>query len=291
MAGIFERIASLSGTEVAKATDLAHRTYQERVTEHGHSGRALVETVAHVCRNHPNLVGIGVGLLVEHLLAQEKKKYEAIHGHDAPAGAPPLPAPQHPEHHNGIGDAIKSAHLPHPEIRLSNLRPGKLAWEVFGGLILLKLASTGVKLFRHKHQSEPWFESAARIHLISGSLATYTIAKSLKAKRASAWRNAWAALYLTDALKPVLNGDPKRIAAAARARKEAARRAAQQARVTPMPAPQAQPEPQPQPAPQTHTAPVTTEPFVGQGHIAQPVSIGDPSAVEPHSGQTGGQLH
>jgi hypothetical protein len=277
MSGIFERIASLSGTELAKATNLAHSTYQERLAEHGHSGRALVETVAHVCRNHPNLIGIGVGLLVEHLLHEEKRKYEAEHGPDAPAGATTPPPPPH---------EIKSGHLPHHQIRLSTLKPAKIAWEVFGGLILLKLASTGVKLFRHKRQGEPWFESAARIHLISGSLATFHIAKALKSREVSAWRNAWAALFLTDALKPMLNGDPKRIAAVAKARREAAKQEAARAQAPAAPTPLPAPEPQPQaaPAPYDHAAQAAPSapaaPFVGQGHISQPVSIGDPAAVE-----------
>jgi hypothetical protein len=218
-----------------------------------------------------------VGFLVEHLLHEEKKRYDATHGPDGVAVPPPPQEGEHPIH---------NAHLPHVDLRLANLRPGKIGWEVFGGLILLKLASTGVKLFRHKHQSEPWFESAARIHTLSGSLAAYTIAKSLKAKRVSASRNAWAVYYLTTALKPVLAGDPKRMAAAAKARKEAAKQAAKQAKVTALPPPQAAPEPQPQPydhTPQPAPGVITSPDYEGHGTVAQPVSIGDPSAVEqPH---------
>ena len=62
--GVIEKIGSLAGTEMAKAVNLAHETFQDRVGEHGHTGRALVETFTEVCRNHPNAVGIGVGLLV-----------------------------------------------------------------------------------------------------------------------------------------------------------------------------------------------------------------------------------
>src|SRR5476649_1541175 len=77
MAGIFERITSLAGTEAAKAINLAHEHFQLRMGEHGHTGRALIETVAEVCRNHPNLVGIAVGLMVEQLLVEEKHRHEA----------------------------------------------------------------------------------------------------------------------------------------------------------------------------------------------------------------------
>ena len=77
MAGIMERVGALAGTELSKAVDLAHRTYQDRMGVHRHTGRALVETVAEVCRNHPNLVGVGAGLLVEQLLVQEKQRHDA----------------------------------------------------------------------------------------------------------------------------------------------------------------------------------------------------------------------
>jgi hypothetical protein len=215
MPGIFERITSLSGTEFAKATNLAHQTYQTRMATHGHTGRALVETVAHVCRNHPGLVGIGVGLLVEHLLAEDKKHYDKTHLTDGtpipgadPKAAAPLAPPIDPTNpHHGL-------HLPFKEIHLANLRPGHVAWEVFGGILLLKVAATGVRMFRHKHQGQPWFSHAAKVHLFSGALGAYYLTKSLKAPRPSAWRNAAAALFLTDALKPVFRPDKNWRAAA-----------------------------------------------------------------------------
>ena len=43
--GVIEKIGSLAGTEMAKAVNLAHETFQDRVGEHGHTGRALGETV------------------------------------------------------------------------------------------------------------------------------------------------------------------------------------------------------------------------------------------------------
>ena len=289
MSGLFERITSLSGTELAKATNLAHQTYQSRMATHGHTGRALVETVAHVCRNHPGLVGIGVGLLVEQLLAHEKHVYDKTHAPDgtplpgvsvAPKPAPGQPLP-HPINH----------HLPLHEIKLANLRPGHIAGEVFGALVLLKIASTGVRMFRHKHQGETWFNHAARIHLFSGSIGAYYLVKSLKSKKPSAWTNALAALFLTDALKPVLKRDPKW-----RPSPEMARQAEPEhvAEVTQLPVTPAEPRPD-TPAEraraaalyaaqqqQAATAAPQPQTFEGHGEVTQPVSIGG-DTVEPQA--------
>ena len=281
MSGIFERLTSLSGTELAKATNLAHQTFQSRMATHGHTGRALVETVAHVCRNHPGLVGLGVGLVVEQLLAHEKHVYDKTHADDGTPlpNAAPLDPAAHPLNH----------HLPLHEIKLANIRPGHIAGEVFGALVLLKVASTGVRMFRHKHQGETWFNHAARIHLFSGSIGTYYLAKSIKSKKPSAWTNAFAALFLTDALKPVLKRDPKW-----RPTPEMTRQAEPEhvATVTPMPIPAPtgprietpaeraraaavyaaqQPQPAPQPVPEI---------FEGHGEVTQPVSVGG-DAIEP----------
>ncbi len=298
MPGIFERITSLSGTEFAKATNLAHQTYQTRMATHGHTGRALVETVAHVCRNHPGLVGIGVGLLVEHFLAEEKKHYEKTHladgtpipGADPKATAPLAPAvdPIHPH-------AVKGAHLPFKQIHLANLRPGHVAWEVFGGILLLKIAATGVRMFRHKHQEAPWFAHAARVHLFSGAFGAYYVTKAFQAPRPSAWRNAAAALFLTDALKPVFRPD-KNFRPAVQPMTPA--QPAQVANVTPIAAPAPVPPPaanesggrDPMADPQTpaeraraaamyaaahpETAPQSYE---GHGQVTQPVNVGEPT--------------
>ncbi len=224
MAGIIERIGSLAGTELAKAVNLAHSHYTGRMAVHGHTGRALIETVAEVCRNHPNLVGIGVGLMVEQLLVEEKKHHDAqlkagiaapaevdpVTGEPRPAPTPeqgviagpasvPMDSshPDHPDHH------LHFPALHAPTVRLSTLKPGKVAWEVFGALMALKIASFTARLFKRDH-SDAWFAPAARIHLISGSLATYYFVKSVRSPRLSAWRNAAIALFATDALKPVL---------------------------------------------------------------------------------------
>jgi len=227
MAGIIERIGSLAGTELAKAVNLAHSHYTGRMAVHGHTGRALIETVAEVCRNHPNLVGIGVGLMVEQLLVEEKKHHDALLNAEVaaptqvdPVTGEPIPAPpaevgaitgpasvpagpDHPDHH------LHFPALHVPTVRLSTLKPGKVAWEVFGALMALKIASFTARLFKRDH-SDAWFAPAARIHLISGSLATYYFVKSARSPRLSAWRNAAIALFATDALKPVLKHRVKR---------------------------------------------------------------------------------
>ena len=223
MAGIFERITSLAGTEAAKAINLAHSHFTTRMRVHGHTGRALVETVAEVCRNHPNLVGIAAGLLVEQLLVEEKHRHDAHLGAaaqpvevDPAAGGAPEPPPlavtgpaslphpsdpahpDHPDHH------LHFPHLNVPTLRMAHLRPGKIAAEVFGALLLLKLGAAGSHLFRRKHKGEVWFAPAAHIHLLSGTIAAYYLVKALKAPKVSSWRNAAVALFFTDAIKPVL---------------------------------------------------------------------------------------
>lgn len=213
MPGLIDRIGSLAGTELGKAVDLAHRHYQERMGVHRHTGRALIETVAEVARNHPNLVGVGVGLLVEQFLAEQKRRHDThmaeLEGEAEEAAklgaAPPPPKPPGP---HGLPN-IHHPLVPHDLIKLHTLRPGKIAFEVFGALILLKLASSGLRMFRHDKQHEVWFAPAARIRLWSGTFAAYNLVKALKAERPSAWRNAFIALFATDALKPVLRA-PKR---------------------------------------------------------------------------------
>ena len=226
MASIVERIGALAGTELSKAVDLAHRTYQDRLGDHRHVGRALVETVAEVCRNHPNLVGIGAGVLVEQLLLHAKEKHDAqaamagqagtgltLQSSAAPLDSSPPADPFIQDQGPAPADlqqvGPKNAHLPHHMIKLSDLKPRKVAFEVFGGIILLKLAATGAKIFRHKHQGEVWFAPAARIHLISATIATYNIVSAARSPKISAWRNGAIFFFGTDALKPLLRPSRK----------------------------------------------------------------------------------
>ena len=208
--GIVDRISALSGTEAAKALNFAHETFQTRHAEHGHSARALIETIAEVCRNHPNLVGIGAGLLVEQMLVREKIHHDE---HVAAETAGVTVGEEHPSwtRQGPHGPHLALPHLdvpplqaPHlPAIRLDQIRPGRIALEVFGALVMLKFGRGLARALRKGH-ADPWFAPAAQIHLLSGSIAAYYLAKSLKARKVSAWRNAAVALFATDALKPVL---------------------------------------------------------------------------------------
>jgi hypothetical protein len=215
VAGLIDRIGSLSGTELGKAVDLGHRFYQERMGVHNHMGRAIIETAAEVARNHPNLVGIGVGLLVEQFLAEQKRRHDVylaeLEG-EAEAGSPKLSPPSTSTPRPGAQEPQQGFHVPlvhHDLIQLHALRPGRIAFEVFGALVLLKLASAGIRWFQHDKGHAVWFGPAAKIRLWSGTFAAYYLVKSLKSPRISAWRNAAVALFATDALKPVLKA-PKR---------------------------------------------------------------------------------
>lgn len=223
MAGLIDRIGALAGTDLGKAVDLGHRFYQERMDVHNHMGRAILETAAEVARNHPNLVGIGAGLLVEQFLSEQKRRHDVFlaerEGEAEAGGAPRAAGPEPavaPPPRSGLGPFPFDLHVPlvhHELIQLNRLRPGRVAFEVFGALVLLKLASSGLRWFRHDHQHEAWFAPAARIRLWSGTFATYYLLKSLQSPRISAWRNAAVALFATDALKPVLNSPRRRSAA------------------------------------------------------------------------------
>jgi hypothetical protein len=210
--GIFDRITSLAGTEWAEMSNFAHETFQARIGEHRHSGRAIVETVAMVARNHPNLVGIGAGFLVERLLVEEKHRHDAVAIHDADtiSGETALAI------HTGTPHPAHALHV--PRLNLSHLRPARIGWEVFGALVLLKLAASGAKLFRHKRQHEIWFAPAARIRLFSASIAAYQFAKALRSPKVSALRNGMIAFFGTRAMKPLLSPSPRVLAAMAKTR-------------------------------------------------------------------------
>jgi hypothetical protein len=100
--------------------------------------------------------------------------------------------------------AIATPHEPH-QIRLHSIRPAHLAFDVFGGLLLLKIGHAVGRLFgRKRRHPDGWFASAARIHLLSASIATYYFASALRSEKVSAWRNAAIGLFGTDAIKPLL---------------------------------------------------------------------------------------
>ena len=224
MPGIVERIGSLAGTELAKAADLAHTVFQDRMQTHGHTGRAIIETIAEICRNHPNLVGIGVGLLVEQILLEEKRRYEAHHPKGGPAtpaipapttppatadGVPPLADPNLPLHESIVPDVPAPAPV-HPAHARKPIRPGSLAFEVFGGLLVLKMGALGSAIFRKDHHAATWLADVSKIHIFSATFAAYYMAKAIRSPKISSWRNAAIALFATDAIKPLLQMDPKR---------------------------------------------------------------------------------
>jgi hypothetical protein len=217
--GIFDRLGAMGNTDVGGALAGAHEHFQKRINTHGHFGRALIETIAETCRNHPNLVGIFVGVMVEQFLVHEKHHHEhelaeqaeaERNGH-APAPHPAIPLPR-----------AAPNHTPHHLLRFAHLRPFRMSMEVFGALVLLKFSTGMAHLFqRRKHRGT--LGAVARIRLFSGTFATYYTAKALKSHEVSSLRNGLAMFFATRALKPLLRPDyrnlppepPKRPAPAA----------------------------------------------------------------------------
>ena len=202
MPGFIERLETTIGKELAGIAGFAHETFQTRVGEHGHTGMAIIETIAEVCRNHPNIVGIGAGILVERLLVAEK------HAHDAHLAV----LAEHAERQAGLRPAKRKKAPPPPVTRAAfrlqkgrRLRPGRLAFEVMGALIVVKIANSTTRLFHHKHHGEVWFAPVARIHVISASIATYNLIAAINDPKVSAWRNGAILFFGTDAVKPLLN--------------------------------------------------------------------------------------
>ncbi len=238
MPGLFDRIKGFAGSDIERAADLAHRTFQGGVDHHGHHGRALIETLAKLCRDHPNLVGIGVGLLVEQLLSEEKREFDKKHLNDADLSAPVVQSEAAPvTSSNGIDPfmlaplaaapvalaavdgaprpnasivpqvSARSAHHLHaPHVPdLHRIKPMRLALEVFGGLILIKFGHAVGKLFRRNHpHHDGWFAHAARIHALSAAIATYCFCQTLRAPKVSAIRNGMIGFFATHAIKPLL---------------------------------------------------------------------------------------
>lgn len=267
MPGIIETLGAMAGTDLGKAINLAHSTFQDRMGEHNHFGRAVLETIAKVAREHPNLMGIGAALLVEAIILADKRHHEL---HPDGGGLPHVNLPHVGVPHVSLPH-ISAPHvdLPHlhaPSVHLDHIKPGKVALEVLGGLMLLKFAALGAKVFRRRSVQEVWFAPAAKIHLISGTLAAYYIAKSISSPKISAWRNAAAALFATDALKPVLKAPKRPKGAAAKATQATS---AVMAPITPAPTP----NPPPAAAPEPVDAPPS-----GQGPALAAASPSDASA-------------
>jgi hypothetical protein len=214
MGGIIERIGGMAGSDVANAVNLAHDTFQKRLATHGHHGRAMIEAIVKVARHHPALVGLAVGILVEQLLARAEAHEEVREAvRDVETGHPPSP-----DVARALGlKRAEPPHVPHIHLRFAQVRPFRLSMEVFGALLLLKFSAGVAHAMRRKNHREIWFAPAAKVKLISATIGTYYAAKSVKSKRISAWRNAAAAGFLTDALKPVLKLEKRYRQAAAQA--------------------------------------------------------------------------
>ena len=194
--GIFDRLSSFGVTDAGQALGSAHDHFQHRLNTHGHFGRAFIESVAELCRNNPNLVGIAVGVFVEQLLVHEKHHHDQAVAEAEKRGLPPPPPPAHPHQ------------APHHHLRFSRIRPGRIAFEVFGALLLLKFSLGIAKLFsRHKHHSRASLAPLTRIRLFSATFAAYFAAKALKSHEVSALRNGLAVFFATRALKPLMRPD------------------------------------------------------------------------------------
>jgi hypothetical protein len=207
MTGILDRLKTIAGADASKIADFAHSHFSNRMGEHGHTGRAVIETVAELCRRHPNLVGIAAGVMVERLLVAEKHHHEehlaAEQRLPANAALTSSPAGETAKAKKPKPVKVAKAKSEH-HTRLHALKPGRVALEVFGGLLLLKMAASGARIFRHKHQGEVWFAPAAKIHLFSATLCAYNTVKAFRSPNVSAWRNGAILFFGTDAIKPVL---------------------------------------------------------------------------------------
>lgn len=204
MNGILERIGSLAGTEWEEATDFAQNTYRREMAEHRHTGRAIVETIAALAREYNNLAGIAAGLLVERTLQYQKDRHdeELARAASAPAGVQALPpaggmAPP-------TAPRLAVSRKPGWNLNIDRVSPGKIALQVFGALILLKLAAMSARMFRRQKKPDVWFAPAAKLRLFSTALTAYFLVAAIRSPVLSAWRNGAVALFATDAIKPLL---------------------------------------------------------------------------------------
>ena len=202
MASLFGRIEQAIGDEFSHVAGFANTMFRSRIDEHGHVGMAVIETIAEICREHPNIVGIIAGVAVERMLVAEKHHHEARLAAEAAAAAGAKPridkktgTPMPPK------KATRRARLK----KSKRLRPLRIAFEVFGAVIALKLTNATTRLFHGRHHGEVWFAPIARIHAISAALAAYALVSAINDPKLSALRNGAILFFGTDAIKPVLN--------------------------------------------------------------------------------------
>ncbi len=280
MAGIVERLGSMASTDMGKVLSLAHTTYNERMQVHNHTGLAILETIGHVARVHPAIFGVGALFLIELVLEEQKILHQQHLAASGAAAGSATGSTAGAEPHAGGGLHFPHIEAPHltapqlhaPKLNLDHIKPGKVAMEVFGALVLLKFATFGARMFRRKSPTDVWFAPASRIHLFSGALGAYYVAKSLRSPKVSAWRNAAAALFVTDALKPMLKAPKGR-------RKAPAARSAPLAMAAPVAAPFA--------TGPTPTAPTPLTPVSGPGGPTGGAPVPAPAA-EPAPAPTTG---
>ena len=203
--GIFDRLGVMGTTDAGKALGAAHEHFQSRINTHGHFGRALIESLAEMCRNHPNIVGVAVGVMVEQFLVHEKHHHDLVVAEHAEAereGLPPTAKVALPR--------AAPHHTPHHLLRFSRIRPFRIAMEVFGALVLLKFSTGIAHLFSRKKNHRGSLGTVARIRLFSATFAAYFISKALKSHEVSATRNGLAMFFGTRALKPLMRPDYRR---------------------------------------------------------------------------------
>lgn len=211
---ILERIGALAGTEWEEATDFAQNTFRQEMAEHRHTGRAIVETIGALAREYNNLAGLATGLLVERTLQYHKDRHDeakAMQGQKPIEGQVLIPSTSRPAPAPSADRPPRAPPRKAPwDIDLARTSPLKISLQVFGALVLLKLAAVSARLFRRKKQPDVWFAPAAKLRLFSTSLAAYCLIGAIKSPRLSAWRNAGVALFGTDAIKPLLRVPPPR---------------------------------------------------------------------------------
>jgi len=146
-------------------------------------------------------------VLVEQFLVHEKHHHDQEVAEEAEAEREGLP--------QGSRVSIPRAaphHTPHHLLRFSRIHPGRIAFEVFGGLVLLKMSAGIARIFsrRRREHARSTVGSISRIRLFSATFAAYFFAKILKSHEVSSLRNGLAIFFATRAMKPLLRPDYRR---------------------------------------------------------------------------------